>query len=142
MSISQLTHNESAADNSVTEEDFLIDKLFSDRQRLLEHETKSTAIQFELKKEKLKLEKEIKTTEEAFIDFMKGSGIEQTRSAHLKFTLGKSYRVEVESIEAVPEEFIRTKVTKEVDKLKIKNLRPQGNFYTIFEHDKLTITSI
>jgi hypothetical protein len=63
------------------------------------------------------------------------------KSGNVSVELGKSYSVDVETIGAVPESYIRTKVFKEIDKQKIRDERPQGNWYTMKESNKITVRS-
>ena len=52
--------------------------------------------------------------------------------------IGKSETCEVPDIESVPDQFVRFKSIKEPNKILIKELSPEGNWYTIAEHVKLT----
>lgn len=73
---------------------------------------------------------------------MQESGVVKDRTEDFVLTLRKgSESVDVESEDSVPDEFIRLK--REVDKAKIKAVRPAGNFYVIRRgEDTLTIKGI
>lgn len=117
------------------EEKFLIDQLNGARFALEQHKKAMSALRFEQNA----LEKRLEKVEEAMVDYMKGNGLVKFSNDKVSISLGKSYVVDVNDIDAVPEEFIRTKVTKEPNKVLIRELKPQGNWYTIVESDKLTI---
>lgn len=113
------------------EEAFLLDRLRSDRHAV---EVAGRAIT-DARLKKAEAEARLEQTEQAVVDYMTANGL-------IKFancTLGKSESVDCPDIDAVPEEFIRTKVTKEVNKALIRAARPAGNWYTIAEKPKLTI---
>lgn len=117
------------------EESFLIDQLNSARFALEQHKKAMSALRFEQNA----LEKRLEEAEQAMVDYMKGNGLVKFSNDKVIISLRKSYAVDVSDIDAVPEEFIRTKVTKEPNKGLIRELKPQGNWYTIVESDKLTI---
>lgn len=73
---------------------------------------------------------------QAATDYMLGNGLLECES----FKLTTSYRVDVADIEAVPDEYIRVKTTKEVDKAKIRATKPAGNFYVMSEHYGIKLT--
>lgn len=75
-------------------------------------------------------ETRLMNTMQAATDYMLGNGLLECES----FKLTTSYRVDVPDINAVPDEFIRTKTTKEVDKVKVRGVRPAGNWYSMSEN--------
>jgi len=77
--------------------------------------------------------KNVENAERAAIDYMLGNGLLECDS----FKLTTSYRVDVADINAVPEAYIRTKITEEVDKAKIRAMRPAGNFYVMTENHSI-----
>lgn len=112
------------------EEKLLTEKLQSARHALKIHKEETSSRKFEQNK----LEKELETIEQACVDYMLGNGLLDTEN----LLLGKSYSVDVPDVDVVPEEFVRVKITKEPNKILIKELKPQGNWYTIKENYKLT----
>jgi hypothetical protein len=78
-------------------------------------------------------EKELADIEQACLDYMNGNGLVETEN----FVVSVSHRVDVESVDGVPDAYIRTKTTKEPDKIKIKADRPNGNWYVITEHQNI-----
>ena len=80
--------------------------------------------------------KNLEEAERAAIDYMLGNGLLECDC----FKLTTSYRVDVADIDSVPEEYIRTKITKEVDKAKIRATKPAGNFYVMTENYSIKTT--
>ena len=113
------------------EEKFLLDKLLSQRERVEIVRKRKVEAEMEYRRE-CKLLDDIG---EAVRDYMLGNGILETDN----FQVFTSTSVDVESIDAVPETFIRTKISKEVDKAKIRSMKPEGNWYVMKEtkHVKL-----
>lgn len=109
------------------EEKFLKDKLQSARHALKLHKDEDNI----RKLTKNRLEKELEDIEQSCVDYMKGNGLLSTEN----FTLGISTSIDVADINAVPEEFLRIKVTKEPNKILIKELNPIGNWYTQTEKE-------
>ncbi len=72
---------------------------------------------------------------QAALDYMQGNGLVECDS----FVMTKSYRVDVESVDSVPEEYQRIKTTIEVDKARIKADKPAANWYTIAEHKNVKV---
>lgn len=116
------------------EEKFLTQQLFSARERLME--LKAAAI--ELKTRTALEEKRLSDIENAIIVSMQASGVVETE----QFKLTPSYSVIVNDIDAIPDEYIRTKTTKEVNKAAIKALRPRGNWWHLHETIGLTVKEI
>ena len=77
----------------------------------------------------------LETVKQAAIDYCLGNGLKSCDS----FSISSTYSVDVEDIDAVPEEFIRTKITKEANKVLIREAKPQGNWYVMKEGYKLHI---
>lgn len=73
--------------------------------------------------------------QQAALDYMKGNGLVECDA----FRLRKSYRVNVENIDAVPDEYKRTKTTIEPDKAKIRANKPEGNWYIMEESETVEI---
>lgn len=113
------------------EERFLLDKLQSTRHMLKLHKEEDNLRELT----KNRLEKELTEIEQASIDYMVGNGLLQTEN----FTLGHSASIEVEDIESVPEQFVRTKITKEANKILIKELMPKANWYSVKKSNFITI---
>lgn len=107
------------------EELFLKDKLNSARHAV---ELKKQEIR-ELTLQKNQLEKTLEDTEQAIIDYMQGNGLLATDN----FILGRSYSVDIADAEAVPDEYCRIKTVREPNKILIKEVKPQGNWYSITE---------
>lgn len=112
------------------EEGFLLDQLLGARHALEMHKAK-----------KYTLEKRLAEVEQAMLDYMIANGVKAMHVGHNRITLGESFSVAVADIEAVPEEFVRIKTTKEPDKMKIRREMPQGNWYNIEKSHKLTVTT-
>lgn len=107
------------------EELFLKDKLNSARHAV---ELKKQEIR-ELTLQKNQLEKTLEDTEQAVIDYMQGNGLLATDN----FILGRSYSVDIADAESVPDEYCRIKTVREPNKILIKEVKPQGNWYNITE---------
>lgn len=73
---------------------------------------------------------QLATLTQAALDYMTGNGLTECEA----FRIRKSYRVDVENIEAVPPEYLRVKTTTEINKEKIRAERPAANWYTMSEH--------
>lgn len=108
------------------EEKFIADQIATARHELEIAEKQSRAAKFEVDKRKDALA----TLTQAALDYMTGNGLLECDS----FRLRKSYRVDVESIDAVPAEYIRTKISQEINKEKIRSQKPAGNWYIFSEH--------
>jgi hypothetical protein len=115
------------------EEDFIIDKLQSARHALELHKQESSARRFTQNQ----LEKNVQEAEQALIDYLLSNGLLKTE----RVTLGESEAVDAPDVEAIPEEFVRVKTTREPNKVLIKELRPHGNWYAITKNYKITIRS-
>lgn len=72
---------------------------------------------------------------QAIIDYMDGNGLLECES----FTIRKSYAVDIEDLDAVPEDYLRFKTTTEADKIKIRDHRPAGNWYVMRENKKVVV---
>ena len=112
------------------EEEFLKDKLQSARHALKLHKDEDNI----RKLTKNRLDKELEEIEQACVDYMKGNGLLSTEN----FTLGTSTSIDVTDIDAVPEEFLRVKITKEPNKILIKELKPAGNWYIETHREYIT----
>lgn len=112
--------------NIQDEEKFIAEQIATARHELEIYEKAARAAKFKVDQQKAALA----TLTQAALDYMTGNGLLECESFRVK----KSYRVDVESIDAVPAEYIRTKVTKEINKEKIRLERPQGNWYVMAEH--------
>lgn len=112
------------------EEKFLIDKLLSAR-HAIELNKKAKR---ELVAKGSQLEKELADIEQAAIDYMLGNGIKETSG----LSISETYSVDVPDVDAMPEEFVRVKTVREPNKNLIRELKPQGNWYSIKQGYKLT----
>ena len=112
------------------EEKALVDKLTGARIALNAHVAETR----KRKMEQNRLEKELETAEQAAVNYMLDNGLLQTE----RMRLGISRSVDIEDVEAVPDEFIRTKITKEPNKILIKEAKPLGNWYTIKTNYNIT----
>lgn len=113
------------------EEKFLIDKLLSARHALKLHKEESSARKFKQNQ----LEKELEDIEQACIDYMTANGLKETSG----LSISETYSVDVSDIDSVPEKYIRTKITKEVNKalIRAENL-PPNNWLSYSAGYKLT----
>lgn len=86
------------------------------------------------------LEQFQKNQEQALIDFYKSTGVTESDHGDYKISYRKSKSVDAPDIDAVPEKYIRTKVTKSVDKQAIRRdkLEP-NNWFQYKETDTLVI---
>lgn len=113
------------------EERFIAEQLESARWRVEVAEKEERAAKFKVVQAKAELD----VVKQAALDYMKGNGLKECEAFYLKPT----YRVDVENIEAVPEEYIRKKVTQEVNKDKIRKERPVGNWYIMKEFESVVV---
>ena len=113
------------------EEKMIAQKVRDARFALEQHKKGMSSLRFEQNR----LEKELETVEQAAIDFCVGNGLLDCDS----FRLGVTHSVDVPDVDALPEEYVRVKTTREPNKILIKEKRPQGNWYTIKESYKLTV---
>jgi hypothetical protein len=88
------------------------------------------------------IKKRVDDTKQAMIDYMVGNGMEYTQVGDNWLDLSTSYSVDIFDKASVPEEYMRTKITSEPDKNKIKGARPMGNWYSIKESPKLTVRKV
>lgn len=124
--------------NDNDEEKMLLDKLLSARHAIeLNKQAKR-----ELTMKGNRLEKELEDIEQAWIDYMRGNGLKETEIGHLKLSIGESYSVDVDDVDAVPDEFVREKIVREPNKILIRELKPQGNWYVIKQSYKLTVKGV
>lgn len=98
------------------EERFIIDMVISKR-----HQVET------LKKEQAALKTRIALAEsaefeaeQALIDFYESCGVNKSECGDYTITLGQSKSVDVANLDSVPDKYIRTKITKEVNKALIK----------------------
>lgn len=117
--------------NAEEEENFIIDRLQSARHALELHKQETTARRFKQNQ----LEKELADAEQALIDYMLGNGLLKTE----RVTLGETESVDAPDVDAIPEEFVRVKTVREPNKVLIKELRPNGNWYAITKNYKVTV---
>lgn len=117
------------------EEHLLIDMLIGTRNSLERAKAQVAAA----KEVQASFEKQLADVEQAIVDYCTANGVLQFSSEHHSITLGSSESIDIASIEAVPEEFTRVITKREADKIKIKNTRPQGNWYTIKQSNHVTL---
>jgi len=119
------------------EEGLLVSELMAARYAVACQKEKISAARFELNA----LEKSLETIEQAVVDYFTGNGLKQFETQMHTVTLGESEAVDAPDADAIPEQFIRTKIVKEPNKVLIKELRPAGNWYAIKKNFKVTIGS-
>jgi len=104
------------------EEKFLIEQYESARFNL---EQKTKAAQWAAT-EKRGAEQTLEDCKQALLDYCEGNGIIETEN----YSISETRAVEITcGIEDIPEEFIRTKVTKEINKAAIQALKlPESNW--------------
>lgn len=112
--------------NIEDEELLLKDKLNSARHAV---KLKSDEIR-NLTTQKKQLESELAEIEQDCVDYMQGNGLLATEN----FTLVKTYSVNIADENAVPDEFCRIKTIREPNKILIKELQPDANWYSIDEN--------
>ena len=128
--------NDHAIQTEQDEEAFLLEQLLSARHALEIHKAESSARKFTQNR----LEKQLADVEQALLDYVTSNGVEQFETGRHTVTIGQSESVDCPDVEAIPEEYVRTKITREPNKLLIREKRPQGaNWYAIKISPKITI---
>lgn len=112
------------------EEKALVDKLTEARIALNAHVAETR----KRKLEQNRLEQELANAEQSAVDYMLDNGLLQTDK--MKITISRS--VEIEDVDAVPERYIRTKITKEPNKILIREEKPDANWYAIKTNYNIT----
>lgn len=112
------------------EEKFLIDKLLSARHALKLHKEETST----RRTKQNELEKELADIEQACVDYMTANGLKETSG----LSISETYSVDVPDVDALPDEFVRVKTTREPNKTLIRELRPDANWYAIKQGYKLT----
>lgn len=115
------------------EENFIIDNLQSARHALELHKAETSARRFKQNQ----LEKQLEDAERALIDFMLGNGLIKTD----RVTLGETESVDAPDVDAIPDAYVRVKTVREPNKILIKEVRPDGNWYGVTKNYKVTIRS-
>lgn len=116
--------------NVEDEEKFLIDKLLSARHVLKLHKEETGARRLRQNQ----LEKELADIEQACVDYMTANGLRETSA----LSISETYSVDVPDVGALPDEFVRVKIIREPNKVLIRELRPDANWYAIKKGYKLT----
>lgn len=105
----------------------LIDEVNASR-----HRVKRIKSLIETMKRKLNVcEQGVVDAEEAYMKFMDDNGIKESECGEYKAFIRYSEQVDIADNAAVPDDFLRVKVSKEPNKMLIKELRPQANWYSI-----------
>jgi hypothetical protein len=115
------------------EENLIIDHLQSARHALELYKAETSARRFKQNQ----LEKQLEDAERALIDYMLGNGLIKTD----RVTLGETESVDAPDADAIPDEYVRVKTVREPNKILIKEVRPDGNWYAITKNYKITIKS-
>lgn len=105
------------------EEKLIADVIYNAQRDVEALEKKKRAIQHDLNHAKSFLE----DANQAALDYMQETGLVECDA----FKLRTSYRVDVEDIASVPEDYLRVKTTTEINKQKIRADKPQANWYTL-----------
>ncbi len=113
------------------EEQFIVQQLKDAQHRLRVHVREDSNWRIV----KNQLEAEVARLEIAALDYMKGNGLLETE--HL--SIRKTRAVDVPDIEAVPEQFVREKIVREPNKLLIRELAPEGNWYIMTENESVIL---
>lgn len=120
------------------EEKILLDQLLTARHNLELH-NREAAIH---RAKKSELEHNLEVIEQAFADYLIGNGIKQTTINNYTVDLGYSESIDAPDIAAVPEEYIRIKEVREINKALVRAKKPEGcNWYIIKQSPKLTVRS-
>ena len=128
--------NTHAIQTTEDEEKFLLEQLLGARHGLELHKKETSARRFQQNI----LEKELEVIEQAVADYMTGNGVKQFEAGHCTITISETESVDAPDVDAIPEQFVRTKITKEPNKILIKELRPEGaNWYSLKQGFKLTV---
>lgn len=98
------------------EESFLIDKVMSARHELKIKKEAAAMQRLSINQSETYLNE----CEQALLDYYAASGVTTSEVGKFKVIIGNSKSVEVADIDSVPEKYIRTKITKEVNKALIK----------------------
>ena len=105
------------------EEQFIIEQLLSARKALAEAEQKKR----EATVKHNAAQKFHDDCEQALIDFMAANGLIQTEYKTIPFTLTESTFVDVDESGAIPDCYMREKVTRSPDKVAIGNALKRGD---------------
>ena len=108
------------------EEKFIAEQIASARHELEIYEKAARAARWKVDQQRATLQ----TLTQVALDYMTGNGLTECEAFRVK----RSFRVDVESIDAVPPEYLRVKTITEINKKKIRAERPQGNWYVFEEH--------
>lgn len=122
----------------MTDEQKLIDDVNHAKSEVKRIKDLISALQIKRAEAETALEK----AEQAYIAFMDECGVVESECGNTKAYITESERVDIQSIEAVPEEYIRTKVSKEPDKVKVKadaDKLKGANWFTITKHRNLQL---
>lgn len=98
------------------EEAFLIDKVLSARHEVILKMDELRALKLSLNQ----AEQYAESCEQALLDYYAANGITKSTCGDFTATISKSVSVDVADIDSVPEKYIRTKITKEVNKALIR----------------------
>jgi hypothetical protein len=120
-------------DNDSEEELYLTQQLLDARARLEEHKKESSRRRFEQNE----LEARVEEAERALFDYCEGNCVTQCHPGPYSVSITTAEFVNVSDPDAVPEAFCRIK--REPNKVLIRELRPQGNWYNINSNPSIRI---
>jgi hypothetical protein len=114
-----------------------------DEEKFLHEQYQSLFFALENKKRELRdaqtaknmAEHQFEQVKQAIKDYMLGNGIIETDV----FILMETEVCEVADVNALPEEYLRTKIIKEANKVKIKAERPDANWYAIVKNTHIKL---
>lgn len=112
------------------EEAFLIDKVLSARHELALKKDEARILKLAVNQ----LEQYAADCETALLDYYKTNGIAKSTCGDFTVTIGNSISVDVADVESVPEKYIRTKITKEVNKALIRAEGLEANNWLSYSH--------
>lgn len=135
--------NEAMTSNSTKtddEEGFIVGQIQWLRNAVEQNKKQQSA----LKLESNRLNKELEDAEQALVDYFTANGMTQTHVNKFSITLGYSTSIDVDNLDAVPEDYVRVKTTREPNKVLISEMHKAGkldgaNWFSIKTSPKITI---
>ena len=119
--------------NDIDEEGLLLDQLKGARWKVEQIKKEITLLAID----KSEAEYSLEVIEQAIVDYMQGNGLVKFANC----TLGQSEVVDIADEKAVPKEYLREKISYEPNKIKIKDERPDANWYSIKERHFIKLTT-
>jgi len=113
---------------------------------LIQEYHRTQKAQAEAKAEMAKMRIEVNVAEKAaaeaeadLVKYMKENGLLSFEHGQDEFAVKDFYSVDIADPAAVPDDYMRQKLCREPDKVKIRGERPAGNGYTMRAEPKLSV---